>query len=65
MRPMLVCDLAWNHEGLLTIVGHDTNPNRGVQLYPACVQIKVEGSGTVTLPPGVSCKFPGLEVYIC
>lgn len=33
------------------------NPARGVQIYMACVQIKVLGSGEVELPGGVG--FPG------
>jgi len=38
-------------------VAHSKNPNRGVQLYMSCIQIEVTGSGTVSLPQGVS--FPG------
>jgi cellulase len=36
---------------------HEGNKQGGAQLYMECVHIKVEGSGTATLPAGVS--FPG------
>lgn len=39
----------------------NTNPARGTQLYMGCVQIKVTGSGTTTLPAGVA--FPGAYSY--
>jgi len=42
-------------------VAHTGNGNRGVQLYMECIQIEVTGSGTVTLPQGVS--FPGAYSY--
>jgi len=42
-------------------VSHQSNPQRGNQLYMACVQIQVLGSGTVSLPQGVA--FPGAYKY--
>ncbi|KAJ3047548.1 hypothetical protein HK097_011443 [Rhizophlyctis rosea] len=42
-------------------VSHVANANRGNQLYMECIQIKVGGSGTVSLPSGVS--FPGAYSY--
>jgi cellulase len=40
------------------IIGlHEGNRQGGAQLYMECVHVKVEGSGTATLPAGVS--FPG------
>ncbi|KAF3047209.1 hypothetical protein E8E11_004095 [Didymella keratinophila] len=36
---------------------HEGNRQGGAQLYMECVHVKVEGSGTATLPAGVS--FPG------
>ncbi|KAJ4384529.1 hypothetical protein N0V86_000128 [Didymella sp. IMI 355093] len=36
---------------------HEGNKQGGAQLYMECVHVKVEGSGTATLPAGVS--FPG------
>lgn len=42
-------------------VVHTANANRGVQLYMECIQIEITGSGTVTLPEGVS--FPGAYAY--
>lgn len=39
----------------------EINPRRGAQFYPNCVQIEVEGDGTVELPSGVS--FPGAYKY--
>ncbi|KAH6908346.1 endoglucanase B [Coprinopsis sp. MPI-PUGE-AT-0042] len=42
-------------------VAHTANPNRGIQLYTECVQIQVQGNGTVSLPAGVS--FPGAYKY--
>ena len=39
----------------------NVDPNRGTQLYMGCVQIKVTGSGTTTLPAGVA--FPGAYSY--
>lgn len=38
-------------------VSYIENPNRGIQLYPGCMQIEVTGSGTKPLPDGVS--LPG------
>lgn len=42
-------------------VAHTANANRGVQLYMECIQIEITGSGTVSLPQGVS--FPGAYAY--
>jgi len=42
-------------------VSHTANANRGVQLYMECIQLRVGGSGTVSLPEGVS--FPGAYSY--
>jgi cellulase len=46
------------HEGEVSYI---KNPKRGAQFYPNCVQIEVEGDGTVELPEGVS--FPGAYSY--
>ncbi|KAJ3049749.1 hypothetical protein HK097_009292 [Rhizophlyctis rosea] len=40
---------------------YSSNPARGVQLYPNCIQIEVSGSGSNTLPSGVA--FPGTYTY--
>lgn len=39
----------------------NVNPARGTQLYMGCVQIKVTGAGSTTLPAGVA--FPGAYSY--
>jgi len=36
---------------------YSQNPARGAQFFPSCIQIQVTGSGSKTLPSGVS--FPG------
>lgn len=54
MRPELVT----LHEAE---VAHTANANRGVQLYMECIQIEVTGSGTVSLPQGVT--IPGAYSY--
>ncbi len=47
------------HEGESS---YETNPYRGAQFYPNCLQVEVvNGNGTVDLPPGVS--FPGAYSY--
>jgi hypothetical protein len=46
------------HEGEVSYL---KNPKRGAQFYPNCVQLEVEGDGTVQLPKGVS--FPGAYSY--
>jgi cellulase len=46
------------HEGEVSYL---KNPKRGAQFYPNCVQLEVEGDGTVELPEGVS--FPGAYSY--
>jgi cellulase len=47
------------HEGDVSYI---TNPRRGAQFYPDCVQIEVTGDGIVSLPSdGVS--FPGAYAY--
>lgn len=46
------------HEGDVSWV---SNPSRGAQFYPDCVQVEVTGNGTVELPAGVS--FPGAYSY--
>ncbi|KAJ3035888.1 hypothetical protein HK097_003995, partial [Rhizophlyctis rosea] len=40
---------------------YSSNPARGIQLYPACLQFEVAGSGSLTLPSGVA--FPGAYSY--
>ncbi|RPA86666.1 hypothetical protein BJ508DRAFT_119008 [Ascobolus immersus RN42] len=42
-------------------VSHQSNKNRGVQLYMACIQIEVTGNGNVALPNGVA--IPGVYNY--
>jgi hypothetical protein len=42
-------------------VSYTSNPRRGAQFYPDCVQIEVTGNGTVELPKGVG--FPGAYAY--
>jgi hypothetical protein len=42
-------------------VSYTSNPRRGAQFYPDCVQIEVTGDGTVELPKGVG--FPGAYAY--
>ncbi|KAK5651313.1 hypothetical protein OQA88_12609 [Cercophora sp. LCS_1] len=51
---LLRAELIALHEG---DAAFDKNPIRGAQFYPNCVQLEVEGDGTVALPQGVS--FPG------
>jgi cellulase len=46
------------HEG---DISYASNPRRGAQFYPDCVQIEVTGDGTAELPKGVS--FPGAYSY--
>jgi len=46
------------HEGEVSYL---KNPRRGAQFYPNCIQLEVEGDGTVELPKGVS--FPGAYSY--
>ncbi|TDL24173.1 hypothetical protein BD410DRAFT_767332 [Rickenella mellea] len=38
-------------------VAHTANLNRGIQIYIACIQLQVTGTGTLKLPTGVT--FPG------
>lgn len=50
LRPELIT----LHEAETTFLA---NPIRGAQLYMACIQIRVTGEGSVSLPSGVG--FPG------
>jgi cellulase len=47
------------HEGDVSYV---TNPRRGAQFYPDCVQIEVTGEGSVELP-SEGVDFPGAYSY--
>ena len=38
-------------------MAYTANPDRGIQVYTACVQIEVTGGGSTALPAGVA--FPG------